>query len=295
MAARATLTPLRGSTAVVTGASRGIGTAIARSLWDAGASLLLTARDEKALHEIAAALRSTAADEQSVDWVAADLGHPTAPAKIVASARSHWARLDILVNNAAMQGPIGRFWETPAAEWSATLSVNLLAPVEICRVCVPWMIESRHGKIINLSGGGATAARPRFSAYGAAKAALARFSETLAQELRPFGVDVNCVAPGAVRTAMTASLVAAGPERAGAEEHAAAVALADDPEILARIGALCTFLASRESDGISGRLISARWDAWEELPRHRDELSASDVYTLRRIVPADRGFDWGKR
>ncbi|PTY01371.1 hypothetical protein DB346_13435 [Verrucomicrobia bacterium LW23] len=146
------------------------------------------------------------------------------------------------------------------------------------------------GKIISLSGGGATAPMPRCSAYAASKAAVVRITETMAEELREFAIDVNAVAPGAMRTRMMQEVVDAGPEKAGEAYHAKNVHWMEeggttDPSVGA---ALCAWLASTESNGITGKLLSAQWDPWQNLAAFRQDLRG-DIYTLRRIVPEDRG------
>jgi NAD(P)-dependent dehydrogenase (short-subunit alcohol dehydrogenase family) len=159
---------------------------------------------------------------------------------------------------------------------------------------LPWLAESGpHGKIINLSGGGATGPRPNFSAYATAKAGLVRFSETLAVEAQSCGVDINCIAPGAMGTDMMKAVLAAGPAQAGEREYAQAQKiLATGDTAGLRAVELAVLLASSASDGITGRLISAVWDAWEQLPSRWPEIQKSDIFTLRRITPTDRGFHW---
>jgi NAD(P)-dependent dehydrogenase (short-subunit alcohol dehydrogenase family) len=136
---------------------------------------------------------------------------------------------------------------------------------------------------------------PFFSAYAASKAAVVRYVETLALELIEHGIDCNSIAPGALNTRLLDEVLAAGPDRVGKAFYEASLKQkatgGDSPEQAAE---LCVFLASTASDGITARLISAKWDPWGELPRYRDDLAGSDLYTLRRIVPADRGKDWGK-
>jgi 3-oxoacyl-[acyl-carrier protein] reductase len=294
MAARPALdSRLLGKRALVTGASRGLGRAIARAMWAAGASLALVARSVESLGQVREELLTTARPGQTVTAIGADLAKPEAPTAIVGELRAAWPSLDILVNNAAIVGPIGPTWECDWADWQRTMHVDLLAPVALCRAVVPWMIGQGGGTIINLSGGGATGSRPNFSAYAAAKTALVRFSEVLADELQPFGVRVNCVAPGAMNTAMATAVLRAGPQQAGATEYDRARDLANaggaSPE---RAADLCIFLASDQAAGLTGRLISAVWDPWEELPSRLGELAGSDIYTLRRIVPSDRGKAW---
>jgi 3-oxoacyl-[acyl-carrier protein] reductase len=213
---------------------------------------------------------------------------------IVHEARRLWEGLDVLVNNAATLGPIGKVWENDWQEWQTTIRVNLLAPIELCRACLPWMQKCGQGKIINLSGGGATGPRPHFSAYATAKAGLVRFSEILAHEVDDLNVQVNCVAPGMLNTDMLQAIVAAGPEKTGLEEYAQAIQQVEKGGTLPQRAAdLCVFLASAASAGITGKLISAVWDPWEQLPKYLDDLRDSDIYTLRRIVPHERGKNWG--
>jgi len=282
---------LHGCNCLVTGASRGLGAEIARGLWTAGCNLLLVARNGLALESLISSLPSRA-DQRAVA-LKADLGDPAAPERVVARARELFPTLDVLVNNAAIQGPVGPSWENSWDGWQSTIQVDLLAPVALCRLVVPWMAGRGRGKIINLSGGGGTSPRPNFSAYAAAKTALVRFSETLAVETRELGIEVNCIAPGAMSTAMQESIVASGPSMAGQKEYETAQrVLREGSTALEKAAALCVLLASPESDGISGRLISAVWDPWERLPEQLDQLRESDVYTLRRIVPNDRGLDW---
>ena len=150
------------------------------------------------------------------------------------------------------------------------------------------MIKAGSGKIINMSGGGATSPRANFTAYGVSKAALVRFTETLAEELKPHNIQVNAIAPGAVRTQMTEEIVIAGQLAGSRELQQAQGILREGGDSAENAAELAVFLASAESDGITGRLISAVWDDWRHLGEHSEEIAASDLYTLRRVVPKDR-------
>jgi len=285
---------LVGKHVIITGASRGLGAAIARAMWYQGASLLLVARSTDTLQQLQDDFLRNSQGDQQVHVVVTDLGMPAAVPTIMHRARAVWSRLDVLVNNAAILTPIGQVWENDWDEWQAAIRVNLLAPVELCRACVPWMGEYRQGKIINLSGGGATRPRPRFSAYATAKAGLVRFSETLAHEVRDLNVQVNCVAPGAMNTEMLQAVLRTGPARVGTLEYAQAVKQAETGGVSPQDAAeLCVFLSSAASNGLTGTLLSAVWDPWEHLPEYLHDLQDSDIYTLRRIVPSDRGKTWG--
>jgi len=278
---------------LITGASRGLGECLARTFWLAGHDLLLVSRSVDALHALSEELATKAADGQSVHFVDADLALEGAVARIIAHARSLWDHLDVVVNNAAIIGPIGPAWENEWAHWVHAIRVNLLAPVELSRAAACWMVPNRSGCIINISGGGATSPRPHFSAYATAKAGLVRFSETLAQELLPSNIQVNCIAPGAMNTRMHADVLQTGAELVGEREWAIAQRqLQTGGTPMERPAELCLFLSSPQGKRITGRLISAIWDDWKNLPEFADMLESSDIYTLRRIIPEDRGMKW---
>jgi 3-oxoacyl-[acyl-carrier protein] reductase len=174
------------------------------------------------------------------------------------------------------------------------IEINLMGTVYPCRALIPHLKSRQSGKIINLSGGGATNPLPGISAYAASKAAVVRMTETMALELQSHGIDVNAVAPGALATRLTDQLLDAGPEKVGAAFHERMTKLKEEGGTPLTLGAnLCAWLASTESDGITGKLLSAQWDPWASLQSHRDDLDGTDIYTLRRIVPKDRGKAWG--
>jgi 3-oxoacyl-[acyl-carrier protein] reductase len=272
--------------AIVTGASRGLGRLIAIELAAANVDVLAVARDPRGLEQSAAGAAVSGGGE--VFAMVCDLEGADAALQIAAAAQAHGGA-SILVNNAAIQGPIGPSWETDAAEFERAMRVDFLVPVALTHAVLPDMIARREGWIVNVSGGGATAPRPMFSAYGAAKTALVRYGETLAAEVAQNGVRVNSVAPGAFASGMTRAILADG-DRAGASERAGAersLAVNDDANAV-KAASLIRYLVAGAGRDVSGKLISAVWDPWNEMHLQWDALRASDVYTLRRIVPADR-------
>ena len=277
---------------LITGASRGLGQFLARRVWEVGYSLCLVARRENDLRRVIDLL--PAKSEQQSICLTADLAIAESVIDLISQVKKQLPYLHVLVNNAAIHGPIGALWENDLSEWQTAMHVNLFAVVRLCHALVPWMQETGGGSIINLSGGGATGPRANFSAYGTAKAALVRFSETLAEEVRPLGIRVNCIAPGAMQTELLAEVLQKGPQAAGEREFAIAKKVFEaGGASLEQVADLALFLASDASAGITGKLISAVWDNWEHFPEHLNELSASDVYTLRRITGRDRGLTWG--
>jgi NAD(P)-dependent dehydrogenase (short-subunit alcohol dehydrogenase family) len=204
--------------------------------------------------------------------------------------------LHVLVNNAGVYGPMGPLEEIDWAEWLRAIDININGSVLPMRAILPHFKQQRYGKIVQLSGGGATNPLPRIAAYAASKAAIVRLAESVALDVKEFGIDVNCIAPGALNTRMMDQLLAAGSETVGEAFYAKMKKTAEGAATPLDVGArLALFLGSAESDGITGKLISAPWDAWETFQSHREDLDTTDVYTLRRIVPKDRGMTWGHR
>lgn len=267
---------MRGHSCVITGAARGLGFAIAASLRAAGGRLFLVDRTKEALEKVAAELGGP----PNVVAITDDLSSSEAPSRIWTEIAARGGAT-VLVNNAGIQGPIGPAWRNDWFQWEDAIRVNLLAPVSLCREFVAhWKRPGFRGKIINLSGGGASGPRANFSAYATAKVGLVRFSETLAEETKPLGIDVNCIAPGAMNSPMLAAVRSVGPDVAGIGEFEIAKSLEDGtPDVIERAAALCAFLASPKSDGITGKLLSAVWDPWDQLGEHLPDLQGRCLYT----------------
>jgi NAD(P)-dependent dehydrogenase (short-subunit alcohol dehydrogenase family) len=284
---------LKGRSAIITGASQGLGLAIARAYVRAGANVLLCARDPIMLREAESEIAPLASNNQIVASEAADVSSREDVDRVSRIASSRFASIEILVNNAGIYGPKGPVEETDWNEWARAVEINLYGSVLMCRALVPHFKTRRYGKIVQLSGGGATNPLPRISAYAASKAAIIRFAETLAEEVRNFNIDVNSIAPGPLNTRLLKEILDAGPAKVGESFYQRALKQNQEGGASLERGAqLAVFLGSSASDGITGKLLSSVWDPWEKLTRHRAELAASDVYTLRRIVAKDRGFDW---
>jgi NAD(P)-dependent dehydrogenase (short-subunit alcohol dehydrogenase family) len=190
--------PLENRTALVTGASRGIGAATARALDRAGARVALVARHREDLAEVAAGLG------RNPVVIPADLGEPAAAADTAASALGALGSVDILVNNAAAAARLATT-DTGAAIIDEMLAVNVRAPLLLIAALIPAMTERRRGSIINLSSVSGLIGTPRRAAYAASKGAIDAATRSLAMELGPMGIRVNSVAPGVVDTALWAS------------------------------------------------------------------------------------------
>jgi NAD(P)-dependent dehydrogenase (short-subunit alcohol dehydrogenase family) len=284
---------LQNRNVIVTGGSQGLGRAIVERLAQEGANILFCARNSVSLSELEQDLKGKVGMNQRLFAHPCDVSSASDVEDLFRKADAEFSPLHVLINNAGIYGPKGPSAEVDWDEWRRCIEINLYGTFLPCRHAIDRFKKSGYGKIVNLSGGGATNPLPNISAYAASKAAVVRLTETLAEELRDFHVDVNAVAPGALNTRLLDEVLQAGPEKVGADFHARAVKQAKEGGVPLELGAnLCVYLASSESDGVTGRLLSAKWDPWPSLHIHKEELDGSDIYTLRRIVPGDRGKTW---
>lgn len=270
---------LKNKGVLITGGSRGIGKRLALGFAAEGARLCLIARSKAELdlakleieHAGGVALR-----------VRADVRDREQVAAAVDRMRVQLGPVDILIAAAAIQGPIGPFVELDPRQWAETVEINLMGVVHACQVVLPQMIERRSGKIIVISGGGSAYARPNFTAYAASKTAVVRLVETLAEEVRDYNIQVNCLAPGGAYTSMTDEIIRAG-DRAGQKEIESAQSVRVTGGVApAKQVELAMFLASDRSNHISGKMIHVN-DDWKKI---RDSNMRPEAYTLRRVQKA---------
>jgi NAD(P)-dependent dehydrogenase (short-subunit alcohol dehydrogenase family) len=272
---------------IVTGSSFGIGKALAERLVENGCDVCGLSRSQPGVP----APRSGPGTYRAL---ACDVAKWVEVERAVATIADDWGHADALVTCAGTQGELGRALLADPVRWSETVRVNLDGTYHAVRAAYPLLRKTdRRAKIVCFSGGGATKARAQFSAYSAAKTAVVRLVETIAEEEKSSNLDINALAPGAINTRMTEEILALGPAVVGQEEYDGALKQSKGGG-----GSLSTaldaveWLLSAASDGISGRLLSAPWDRWLTLGQHVQALQRGDVYTLRRILPEERGLTW---
>lgn len=274
---------LTGQVALVTGAGRGIGRAIAFALRAAGAAVAVCARSEE---EISAVARELAGDEGHARAFRVDVTDRAAVEHMVAEVERELGPVDLLVNNAAMPGPVGPFVATDPDEWWRTLEVNLRGPVYCSRAVVPHMVERGHGRIVNVSSGAGFGAIPMLSSYVVSKAALYRLTEALAAETTGRGVGVFAIDPGLVRTTMSEYAVSCG--EPSIEKLFRDWFDAGDDVPPERAAALVAFLASGKGDSLSGRRFGVDRDVRDMVSRAA-EIEQLDLYAMRLRVAPDNG------
>ena len=285
---------LSGRIAIITGANQGLGREISKIYVTSGANVMLCARNYDLLKKVELELNPLLGENQKIFIKKCDVTNENEVNALVHDTLDKLGGCQILVNNAGIYGPKGAIEDQDWDEWKKAIEINVFGSVLMCRALIPHFKRQNYGKIIQLSGGGATKPLPNLSVYATSKAAIVRFADTLAEEVRSFGIDVNAIAPGALNTNMLQEILDSEPGKVGEDFYKNALNQKNNGGIPLNKGAeLALFLASSASDGITGKLISTLWDKWKDWPEHLAELKNSDAYTLRRIAGRDRGFDWG--
>ena len=201
--------------ALVTGSSQGLGRKIAEEFVREGAHVAICARDGKLIKSTGEELERLASNDQRILTGICDISSAEQVEKLFSEIEHSLGGIDVLVNNAGIYGPKGPSDTVDFTSWRRAIEINLFGTFLPARLAIRHMKQKGRGKIINLSGGGATSPMPRISAYAASKAAVVRLTETLAEELREFSIDVNAVAPGALNTRLLDEILEAGPDAVG--------------------------------------------------------------------------------
>lgn len=277
---------LKNKVAIVTGGSRGIGKAVVQALAKSGCRVVVASIVSPDLKNLQKELLQ---DGFRIEIKKVDVSDYGQVQRMVKAVVKKLGTVDILVNAAGIYGPIGLFKDNDIKHWAQTLQVNLLGTVNCVHAVLPIMMKKKSGKIIDFSGGGAVNSFPNFSGYATSKAAVVRFTETIAEELKPYNVQINAIAPGAVNTKLLDESLEAGRKAVGDKFYAKIIQQkkegGDSPQLAVD---LIMFLISDKSFNLTGKLISAKWDNWKNWKKDDiEKIKNSSEYNLRRIDNKD--------
>lgn len=275
---------------LITGGSLGLGFASAKACLEQGARVLICARNEEIVHEAVCSLKKEGFSH--IEGAKCDVTHASDIEKALEHLESSFGPLHGVIHAAGIYGAIGPITEVDPEEWFEGVKTNLFGSFLVAKLCCQRLQKLGGGRIVLFSGGGAASPFPNYTSYACGKAGVVRLCETIAEEMAPYNIEVNCLAPGFVVTRLHLQTLKA-PEKAGAKFLEKTKLEIEKGGVPAKLGAeAAAFLVSDEARGISGKFISAPYDNWKNLTKHLKELADSDLFTLRRIIPKDRGFSW---
>lgn len=279
---------LKNKNVIITGGSVGFGKALAEKFLSEGANISICSRNEQQLFDTQFELISKFPN-QSILAKKCDVSNEQEVREYIKYSVDTFDTIHVLILNAGIYGPMGSIETVSLEEWKKTIDINLFGVLLPCRELIPHFKQNKSGKIIVLSGGGATNPMPNLSAYATSKAAVIRLMETLSKELLSYNIDINAIAPGALSTRMMEQVINAGPDVVGAEFYNKNKNWKQNGATPMELGTnLAVYLSSPDSNGVTGKLISAQWDNWINFGKYLEDLQNSDIYTIRRIVPEDR-------
>lgn len=277
---------------IITGGTVGFGKALAEKFLSEGANVSICSRNEQQLFDTQSELLSKFPN-QIILVKKCDVSIEKDVKEFISYSLDTFKTIHVLILNAGVYGPMGPIETVSLDEWRKSIDINLFGVLLPCRELIPHFKQNKYGKIIVLSGGGATNPMPNLSSYATAKAAVVRLVETLSKELSSYNVDINAIAPGAMSTRMIEQVIDAGPEIVGDEFFKKNQNWKQNGATSMELGTnLTVYLSSDDSNGVTGKLISAQWDDWKNFGNHLDDLQNSDIYTIRRIVLEDRNKKW---
>ena len=274
----ATQRQLEGRVALVTGGGRGIGRAIALAYAAEGAKLTLAARTSAELRETADTIMSRYGAE--VHTIVADVSSRRQVDNMVDSTLERYGAIDVLVNNAGNLGPVGRLWENDPDEWERTIAIHVFGTYYGCRAVIPHMLERGCGRIVNMSGVGG----PNVIAYDVAKTGIASLTENLALELADTAITVNAISPGSIHTRMWEETRDQALKIGDTAMYQQGVEVTSGKGAsIERAAQLAVFLGSDSCGKLSGRLVRASTDRFEEFPSQTDRIMSSEALLMRRV------------
>ena len=269
---------LHGKVALITGGGRGIGQAIARAYAAEGALLALAARTDAELQATAEEIRSEFGSD--VTTVVTDVRDRLQVEGAVAHALDRFGTIDVMVNNAGNTGEIGPLWKLDPDRWANVISVHVLGTYYGCRAVIPGMLERGSGRIVNMAGVGG----PNDTSYDAAKTAIINMTENLSVELAGTGVTVNAISPGSIHTRMWEEVRDMALAAGDMELYEKGIQVTSGGGAsIERAAQLAVLLGSDACGGLSGRLIRAALDAFEDIPARVEAIMSSDALLLRRV------------
>ncbi len=277
---------------IITGASEGLGFEIAKRFIENNANLIICSSNYKKIKSAFYRLNKDLKYYQKIYFYKIDLSQEKEVYKFVKFTKNKFKKIDCLINNAAMLGPMGKLEDLDWKKFKKTIQVNFLSPALIIKLLLPIFKKQKKGKIIQIAGGGSSSPSILRNPYAASKAGIVRLVENISEELKllKLNVQINSVSPGVMNTKMFKKIIIKGKKILGNKMIRELNKKNNNKTDYNKIVELIFFLSSNFSKEITGKNISANWDNWKIWNNNINKIKKSDLYTIRRIVGSDRKF-----
>lgn len=275
---------LKEKVVVIFGGSKGIGQSIALRCAEDGMKVIIAARSESDLRNTKTLIQNSYNTE--VEVVTCDVGSMDQVENVYKMAEEKLGQVYAVICCSGIYGPIGPFDENNFEDWEAAININLLGTARCVYASLDNMKKRKCGRIVLMSGGG-QGPLANFSSYVSSKGGIWRFTETLAEELAPYNIFINAIAPGAVNTTFLDEILKEGPSKVGDEFYQKSLHQKESGGTSPKKASECArYLLSRESSGLTGKILSAVWDPYNDFTSLK-AMSNSDIFTMKRVVDED--------
>lgn len=273
--------------ALITGANGYLGQYLSKILWEKNFSIILISRNfDKDFKNY-----FKPSKKKKNFFYKCDLANFKSLESVLKKIKKKHKSLDLVINNAAIQNPLGDLENLNFKDIKKNFDINYFAPIKIIQETIPLLKKKKFSSIINLSGGGATSNRDQFAIYGSSKTALARSSEIVSKEIKKYKININSFSPGALPSKMLNEIIKT--KKMNSIEKKKAKKILGKKINLNPIKSLIFYLISKEGNKITGKIISSKWDNWKNWKNNLQKINNLNLYTLRRLTARDKGFKWG--
>jgi|TARA_B110001452_G_scaffold249231_1_gene236625 NAD(P)-dependent dehydrogenase (short-subunit alcohol dehydrogenase family) len=283
-------------TIIITGASQGLGLEISKSLLLADYNIAICSKNNRRLIKAYNYLLNFKKKDQKIFFKSLDISNQKQVASFIKLSILKFGKIYGIVNNAGILGPIGKFEKLDIKKWKKTIDVNLYGSLYTILSLIPHFKKNKKGKIIQLSGSGALSPMQNFTAYSASKAAIVRFADTIALELKDYNIQINSIAAGPINTKILDEIIKTGAKKVGNLYYKNIQKQKENGGLpLVKVTELVSYLLEDESKFINGKIISPKWDNWEKWKKNKKFFKNTEVFTLRRLKGKDRNYSKGDK
>jgi short-subunit dehydrogenase len=270
------------SQVIITGANGSLGKYLSLFFLSKGYELLLISKNKTALNSFQKKYKKQY--NNKIITLSSDFNNEKSVLKLCKDLKKKLNYPILLINNAAIHGPVGPFNQNDLKQWQKVFNINFFSHIKIIKTTLNVMVKNKNGTIVSLAGGGAVSPRENFNAYSSSKTALVRFSENLSLEFAKYNININCISPGVLRSDLQKEIIQNYSNLLKNNElKKLKISQKQHNVNLLKVSKFISFLISKKGKKITGKIISSKWDNFNYISDNSNKIH-NDMFTLRRIV-----------